>query len=73
MENLGVYDSMGFEKRYLPNLETLKQEYETLGHDEFIRRILKYEALIGPTDSINFTTEKTKKNKDDQCTTTSHE
>lgn len=73
MGNLVVYDSMGFEKRYLPNISILEKEYETLGHEEFVRRLLKYDALIGPNDSVEFANDKIKKNKDDQCTTTSQE
>lgn len=54
MENLVVYSIMGFEKRYLPDLETIKHEYCLLGHEEFIRRISRYEALIGPNESQSF-------------------
>jgi len=57
---------MGFEKRYLPDLKTLKQEYKEAGHDEFFRRLDKYDALLGPSechayiDKIRKTNKKTK-------------
>jgi len=45
---------MGFNKRYLPELEDLKKEYEHDGHEQFVRRMSKYDALIGPSDSMKF-------------------
>jgi len=57
---------MGFDKRYLPDLKTLKQEYKEAGHDEFFRRLDKYDALLGPSechayiDKIRKTNKKTK-------------
>ena len=49
---------MGLNKRYLPELKELKEEYKTRGHEEFVRIHRKYEAFIGPIQSVNFVQKK---------------
>ena len=49
---------MGFNKKYLPELKELKEEYKTSGHEEFVRIYRKYDAFIGPAPSINFVQKK---------------
>ncbi len=38
---------MGFNKKFLPELEVLLEEYERLGHDKFRSVYFKYDAFIG--------------------------
>jgi hypothetical protein len=61
---------MGFNKKYLSDLETLKKEYETSPTD-FIRYMQKCDAFIGPSDSINFVNQILTSNNKKQtvCTT----
>lgn len=56
---------MGFNKRYLPELEELKKTHERFSDDkEFIKFIVgKSEALIGPSDSIQYLDEIYEKTK----------
>ena len=45
---------MGFTKIYLPDLETLKQLHEKMGTDAFLKRYLKYSAVLGPVDAVEY-------------------
>lgn len=55
---------MGLNKKYLPEIKDLKQEYKELGHSEFVRIYQKYEILIGSDKSFRFLDKKlTKKTK----------
>jgi|APGre2960657468_1045069.scaffolds.fasta_scaffold271099_2 hypothetical protein len=54
---------MGFNKRYLPDLKTLKQEYAEAGHDEFFRILDKYDAVIGSNNCYAFIDKARKSNK----------
>ena len=61
---------MGFNKRYIPDLETLKERRKEYTNDEdFLNSVVgKSDALIGPVDSMSFLDEiyeKIKKNKND--------
>jgi hypothetical protein len=43
---------MGFNKKYLPSLEEIKKKEEK--DPEYIRHLAKADALIGPTDSMDY-------------------
>lgn len=45
---------MSFNKRLVRPLDEVKQEYEKLGHEAFVRKYIKADAFIGPKDSIDF-------------------
>ena len=47
---------MGFNKRYIPDLETLKERRKEYTNDEdFLSSVVgKADALIGPPDSMSF-------------------
>lgn len=46
---------MGFNKRYLPELEDLKRKRIELGDDFFYKMyITSPDAVIGPSESINY-------------------
>jgi len=45
---------MSFNKRIVRSLPELQKEFEEIGHDQFIRIYSKPDALMGPTDSIEF-------------------
>lgn len=45
---------MGLNKKYLPDLEKIKEEYEKSSPSDFIKKYSKYEVFIGPIESINF-------------------
>lgn len=66
MEKIVVYKTMGFHTKHLPEIQLLKSEYKSLGHDEFVRLYEKWDAITGPTESVDFVTKqlnkKTKKN-----------
>ena len=38
---------MGFSKKYLQPLDVMLREYEDLGHNKFVSRYRKYDALVG--------------------------
>jgi hypothetical protein len=46
---------MGFNKLFLPEVEALKEQLETLGEDRFgehwLNRMIKSDAVMGPSDS----------------------
>jgi len=49
---------MSFNKRYLPSIESLKEDYEKLSLSEFyIRHIKRVDAFIGATESLDFINE----------------
>ena len=41
---------MGFNKKFLPELDKIIEDYDRLGHDEFRRIYLKYDAFFGMDD-----------------------
>lgn len=45
---------MGHHKCHIPDLETLKKQYETLGLERFVARYKKCECMIGDSNSIKF-------------------
>lgn len=59
---------MGFNKLFLSNLDSLKNELSEIGEAEFIKKYSKYESLIGSCESIKFL-EKTLKNNQTSCIT----
>lgn len=50
MEKLGVYNSMSFNKKRIPELEELKRKHAELG-DSYLEQFRSCDALIGPVDS----------------------
>jgi len=50
MEKLGVYNSMSFNKKRIPELEELKRKHAELG-DSYLEQFRSCDALIGPADS----------------------
>ncbi len=51
---------MGMNKCYLPNVENLQKEFDSVGLDLFIKRYRKYECLVGPSESFRFLEKKEK-------------
>lgn len=46
---------MGFNKRYVPELKVLSNNLFEMGSDDFYRKyVVSPDALIGPSDSIEF-------------------
>lgn len=46
---------MGFNKRYLPELEKLQETLDRLGNDLFYKIYIESpDAIIGPTESVDF-------------------
>lgn len=58
---------MSFNKRYLPDIETLKSDYEKLGIDDFyIRHIKRVDAFIGSTEALDFVNSIIEKRSEDK-------
>lgn len=47
-------NNMGFNKRYMPPIEVVKQQLEDKGVEEFIEYYTKPDALIGSIESSRF-------------------
>lgn len=45
---------MGFNKCFLPPIETMKNDILINGLEQFIKKYGKYDALIGETDRMDF-------------------
>ena len=45
---------MGYHHCNLPDLKTLKSQYESLGLDKFVARYSKCQALIGDSECVEF-------------------
>jgi len=45
---------MGFHKRYVPDLKTLKQQYEDMCLDDFVFPYINADALIGEPESMKY-------------------
>ena len=45
---------MGHQKCHIPDLETLRKQYDTLGIDKFVSRYKKCECLIGDSEAIRY-------------------
>lgn len=48
---------MGFNKCFLPPIDSMKNEIITNGMENFIKKYGKYDALIGETDRMDFVKE----------------
>lgn len=48
---------MSFNKKYVRDLETVKQEFDRLGEKEFIKIYSKCDAFIGSSDGIDYINE----------------
>jgi len=54
---------MSFNKKYLPSLETLQEDYENFGEEEFFAKyIKKVDAFIGSSEALDYI-EKVRENK----------
>lgn len=51
---------MGFNRCILQNLESLQNEFETIGLESFVKKYNKYGAITGPSESFRFLDEKRK-------------
>ncbi len=49
---------MSIRKAFLPELKEIKNFYDEAGFDMFVKRYIKVEVFIGPSDSIDFIHEK---------------
>ena len=45
---------MGHHKCHIPDLETLKKQYATLGLERFVARYKKCEVMIGDSEAIRY-------------------
>ena len=45
---------MGYHHCNIPDLETLKQQYDNLGLEKFVARYTKCQALIGDSEAIRY-------------------
>lgn len=56
---------MGFNKKYIPDLENLKDIRERMNDDDYFLKIYLYnpDALIGPVESIDYLKELSNKQK----------
>lgn len=52
---------MGFNNCYVPDIDKLKQYYESVDLETFVNRFRKYDAWTGSTESLNFLEQKIKK------------
>lgn len=44
---------MSINKKWLNGIDNLKEQYKSMGHEEFVRIYGKYELFIGVTDEID--------------------
>lgn len=45
---------MGFNKIYLPPIESLIEKYEKEGLETFVRSFQKYDAIMGDSQSVTY-------------------
>lgn len=65
---------MTYIKKNLPSLSQIQEEYEKMGHLEFVNFYRKYDTFIGDSESIEFlnsiiNTKTTNTNNQSSCTT----
>lgn len=64
---------MGFDKKYVSDIKTLKQQYDELKLNEFVHLYINAESLIGDTESMDYLNDKIEKyQKDNNKTKTNH-
>lgn len=49
---------MSIRKAFLPEVNEIKKFYDDAGFDAFVKRYVKVEVFLGPSDSIDFINEK---------------
>ena len=49
---------MGFNNRYLPDIDKLKQYYESVDLETFVNRFRKYDCWTGSSESFDFLEQK---------------
>lgn len=54
---------MGFNKCYVQDLDKVKEQYEILGFEKFVKFYIKRDSFIGHSDSLDFIREKIKEYK----------
>jgi hypothetical protein len=59
---------MGFNKVFLSNLDSLKNELSEIGKEEFIKKYSKYESILGSIEAVKFL-EQNLKNNQTSCIT----
>jgi len=55
---------MGFNKCYLPSIESMSEQIERDGLEEFVRLYTKYDCITGETDRMRFLEDKIKEYED---------
>jgi len=58
MEKIETYKTMGYNKKFLPDLESLQDLYKKVGHSEFVSSFIKYNVYIGSPQSIEYVEKK---------------
>lgn len=56
--------NMGFNKCFLPSIESMKEQIERDGLEEFVRLYTKYDCITGETDRMEFLENKIQEYKD---------
>jgi len=56
--------NMGFNKCYLPSIESMNEQIERDGLEEFVRLYTKYDCITGETDRMRFLEDKIKEYED---------
>jgi spore coat protein CotH len=51
---------MGFEKKYLKDLDAIKEDFQEKGLEAFVKTYIKVDAFIGSDESITFIKQKIK-------------
>lgn len=51
---------MGFNQCFLPTIETITEEFERVGLEQFVSRYRKYDSLAGSSESMDFLEQKQK-------------
>ena len=55
---------MGFNKCYLPSIESMEEQIERDGLEVFVKSYSKYESITGESDRMRFLEEKIKEYQD---------
>lgn len=69
MVQKGVYKAMSANIKYLQAVESLQKEYLELGHQKFVERYRKYDAIIGSIESQEYIKQIFNQNNQSTCIT----
>lgn len=56
--------NMGFNKCFLPSIESMKEQIERDGLEEFVRLYTKYDSITGESDRMEFLEKKIEEYRD---------